>query len=126
MPQPIDIDQDAIVACTALVGRSGAKQFECGYLYDDVPFDEAGWYAQAIFRGVRLIEENHRGPQEACDALARRILTGATCRRCGKLVVLSDGREGCRWRRMGQKWEPGCGLPIDRSIPAPLTGKGPS
>ena len=124
------LDQDAIVACADLVGRAGAHTFEIGYLHDDVPTEEAGWYASAILRGAKIFEENHRGPVEACDALARRILTGAKCR-CGKLVALSDagavayqkvtmadGTEWtakqattagqCRWRREGDRWKRGC------------------
>lgn len=124
------MDDDVILATADLVRRTGARQFEAGYLHDDVPIEEAGWYAAAILKGTKIIEENHRGPVEACEALARRILTGATCR-CGKLVALSDKgavvypgaqmmdgttmtkerarRIGqCRWQRLGPRWVKGC------------------
>jgi len=113
-----NFDQDALTAALDLVGRSGASSIEVGYLHDDVPVEQAGWYCQCTYRGARLIAENQRGPVEATEALARRVLDGATCRRCGEIIRLSDGPKGCRWTRKGEKWEPGCGKPIDFSIPA--------
>jgi hypothetical protein len=126
-----NIDQDAVIAAVDLVGRAGAKQFEVGYLHDDVPTEEAGWYATATYRGAKIMEQDHPGPVEACEALARRLLTGAKCTGCGGLVALSDGGavaaksatmiDGstwtaeearaagqCRWRRMGDRWVRGC------------------
>lgn len=126
-------DEDALVACVDLVGRTGATQFEIGYLNeeDDPAFAKHGarWWAHAKYRGNRIIVEDHAGPVEAADALARRLLTGAKCK-CGKLVSLSstgamfvsehmaDGstwtpgdasRAGqCRWTRMGKRWHRGC------------------
>jgi hypothetical protein len=125
------IDEDVVTAAVDLVGRSGATSLQVGYLHDDVPTDEAGWYAHAQYRGARIIAENHRGPVEACEALARRLLTGAKCAHCSGLVALSsrgaafypgavlvDGSEfaegdararpQCRWTRRGQTWKRGC------------------
>lgn len=123
------VDEDALIACADLIGRTGATNFEIGYLHDDVPAEDAAWYAHAQFRGARITEENHRGPTEAAEALARRILTGAKCR-CGKLVALADdgaiafdgtlvdgsrftveearNAGQCRWARVGARWEMGC------------------
>lgn len=109
-----DFDRDALVAAVDLAGRG--RSVEIGYQYDGAETIAAmGWYAQAAYKGARLIEEG-RGPVEA---LARRLLKGARCRRCGKPVRL-NGERGCRWTRRGDRWVPGCGKPIDRSIPAPL------
>lgn len=128
---PFTMDDDALIAAVELVGRSGARQFEIGYLHDDVPVDDAGWWARALYRGDRIIEENHRGPVEAAEALARRVLTGARCTHCKGLIALSDRAavfypkahmaDGstfteeearavpqCRWRRIGDRWERGC------------------
>jgi len=127
----MNFDDDALVACADLVGRTGAKHFQIGYLHDDVSAEDAGWYAHAQYKGARITEENHRGPVEAAEALARRLLTSARCR-CGKLAALSDAgamvyggahlvdgstwnaedarRAGqCRWTRVGSRWEMGCG-----------------
>lgn len=127
----MDFDMDAAVAATELVGRTGAKGLEFGYLHDDVPIDQAAWYAFAQYKGARIIEENHRGPVEALEALARQILTGAKCNHCGGLVALSDrgalayaastlidgtpwnieqtrDTKQCRWRRVGRTWKRGC------------------
>jgi hypothetical protein len=46
-------------------------------------------------------------PSLAAIALAERLLRGAACR-CGDTVVLSGGDDGCRWRLIGARWEPGC------------------
>jgi hypothetical protein len=125
-------DEQRLIAAVDLVGRTGAKHFEVGYLHDDVPMEEAAWYAHARYRGTRISVENQLGPAEAAEALALRLLTGAKCA-CGKLValsgdgalafrnpVMSDGsrfpldeavRAGqCRWKRDGERWVSGCGL----------------
>jgi hypothetical protein len=127
----VDFDDDAIAACADLVGRTGAKQFKIGYLHDNVPVEEAGWYAHAQFQGARIDVEGHRGPVEAADALCRRLLTGAQCAHCKGVVTISDAgaavyqkstlidgtpwnaddtrrAKQCRWRRMGSRWVRGC------------------
>jgi len=38
-------DRDKVVACADLVGRSGARQFQIGYLNDEPPH---AWYAHAM------------------------------------------------------------------------------
>lgn len=101
------INEDVVVACADLVGRAGASGFEIAYLHDDVPVEEAGWYAVALFQGTRITVEDHRSPTAAALALAERMLAGAVCR-CRKPVTLSDGVEGCRWQLVGKRWEPGC------------------
>lgn len=103
-------DEDALTAACDLVGRSGARQLELGYLHDDVPVEEAGWYATARYRGAKLIVEDHRSPVEAAEALARRILDGGTCAHCHKPVRLDDrlALGSCRWTRHGARWARGC------------------
>ncbi|HYS41156.1 MAG TPA: hypothetical protein VEO01_36540 [Pseudonocardiaceae bacterium] len=132
----MNLDQDAVTACADLVGRTGATNFTIGYLHDDVPPDQAAWYAHAQFRGARITIDDQPGPVEAADALCRRLLDGAKCR-CGRLVTLSDSgavaydstmadgstwtveqarRAGqCRWRRIGARWEPNCPTPPGRT-----------
>lgn len=123
------IDEEVLLAAVELVGITGAKEFQIGWLHDDVPDEDAGWYAHAQFKGARITEEAV-GPVEAAEGLARRLLTGARCK-CGKLVALSDlgaiafdnstmadgtkwtveeaRRAGqCRWRREGPHWKRGC------------------
>ena len=123
-------DEDRLIAAAELVGRTGARGLEIGYLHDDVPAEDAAWYAQAQYQGSRIITENHTNPIEAAEALAVRLLTGAKCR-CGRLVALSDdgalafrkpvmsdgsqftaeqaAQAGlCRWRRRGARWSAAC------------------
>jgi hypothetical protein len=128
----LDGPDEALFAAVDLVARTGATNFEIGYLHEDVPAPDAAWYAHAQYKGTRITEENHRGPVQAAEALARRLLTGARCK-CGKLValsgdgavafrqaVMSDGTSWsldeavsagqCRWRREGHHWVSACGL----------------
>jgi len=130
-----------VIACADLIGRSGARQFEIGYLDDDVPIDKARWYAHAMFRGTRITVADHAGPEQAAMALARRILTGAKCS-CGRLVALredgavafrkatmADGTRWtaeeaanagqCLWRLIGDRWEPSCPVP---AVPLTMPG----
>jgi hypothetical protein len=130
------MDEDAAVAAVDLIGRTGAREVEVGYLHEDVPAEDAGWHAHAKYRGARVGVEGMRGPVEAVEALARRLLTGAKCR-CGALVALSDAgavaypgqplADGtvwdetaiveagqCRWTRMGRRWVSACPEPDGR------------
>lgn len=135
MSPPV-LDEDAMFAALDLVGRSGAKDCTYGYLHDGVPIEEAGWWAHAQYSGARLTVEGHRGPVEALEALARKVLTGAMCVHCRALISLGDGgamvypgstrADGevwtpeeiervrrlpqCRYRRIGPKWVRGCEL----------------
>lgn len=110
------INEDAVIACAKLVGRAGARDFQIGYLHDDVPAEEAGWYATAFYQGMRISADDHKSPTLAATALAERLLRGAMCR-CLKPVSLADTRPGCRWRLVGADWKPGCDVP-------PITVKG--
>jgi hypothetical protein len=125
-------DDDSVIACADLVGRTGATSFECGHLHDDKYVGHTpDWYATAVYRGAKLIAEGKASPAEACDALAERLLTGAQCQHCKGLVALTDAgafayRSGvlatgqrwdasdaarapqCRWTRAGGRWERGC------------------
>lgn len=113
--EDFEFDRDALIAGVDLVGRSGAKNFEVGYLDDDVPVHLARWWAKAQYQGARLQEDEHRGPVEAVEALARRILDGGVCTHCGGRTHLGGAprsmrRRGavCAWKRRGDRWERGC------------------
>lgn len=128
-----DFDEDALVAAVSLVGHAGARDFEFGYLHDDVPVHEADWWAKAQYQGTRIMVEHCTGPVEAAESLAERLLTGAKCMWCNGLVALNsegataypgatmaDGSQmprahadlaalgQCLWQRLGKRWEPGC------------------
>lgn len=123
-------DGDAVKACADLVGRTGAKSFECGYLHEGVPADQAGWYATAVFQGAKITAEDKASPAEACRELAVRLLSGGQCQHCRKLITLNplgamardvtlvggrtwtadeQAKAGlCHWRREGPQWVRGC------------------
>lgn len=105
-----DTAEDVVLAVADLAYRAGASGFEVGYLRDDVPVEDAGWYATAFYRGARITVDEHRSASTAAIALAERMLRGATCR-CGRGVTLADDTPGCRWHLAGQRWEPGCDAP---------------
>lgn len=104
------MNTDTVVACAHLAERSGAKGFELGYTRDDVPIPDAGWYAFVTYQGGRIITEEHRSPSAAALALAERLLAGATCK-CTRPVTVNDTTPGCRWRLVGDRWQPGCNAP---------------
>lgn len=115
------VNDDIVIACADLVGRAGALDFQIGYLHDDVPVEEAGWYAHARYRGARITVDDRRSPTEAAMALAQRLLDGATCR-CRRPVTLTDRRPGCRWQLVGQRWKPGCDVtPLKMTTRGDLT-----
>lgn len=124
---------DPVLACADLVGRTGARQWELGYLHEDVPIEEAGWWCSAIYKGHKVIVMDQPHPVAAAMTLAARLLTGAKCR-CGRLVALSpegavayehslmaDGSTWtvgqataagqCLWHLNGRRWEPSCPEP---------------
>ena len=101
-----ELNGDIVIACADLAGRAGAREFEMGYLDDDP--SAPGWWAQATYRGAKIIKDGHGTPEAAALALATRLLSGATCR-CTKPVTLADAVHGaCRWQLVGKRWEPGC------------------
>lgn len=124
------IDDVAIIAAADLVGRSGARNLEIGYLDDDVPAEQARWYAHAQYRGARITAEDHTSPAAAAEALAQQVLEGGRCTHCGGLVAMSRGgaiahpgamADGsvwteqeiraagqCLWTREGRRWMRGC------------------
>lgn len=113
----MNLNTDAMVALAYLAERAGAKGVEIGYTGDpDGPMTESLWYAHVEYTGARITVENHASPTAAAQALAERLLDGATCR-CGQLSTLSDAAGGCRWQLVGQRWQPGCDAP-----PVPVPG----
>lgn len=130
-----ELDEDVLLATVELVGRTGAKNFEIGWLNDpgEPSYEAHGpqWWCKAQYRGERLFVEGFDRPDDACQALAERLLHGAKCNHCGALVALSDdgafafqtahlvdgttwtaeqasAAGQCRWRREGPHWKRGC------------------
>jgi hypothetical protein len=101
----LHIDQDALDAGIDLIGRTGARSFEVGFVNDTPPHR---WYAHAQYEGARIIAEDHPGPVEAIEALARRLLRDAKCIHCGKIISIMSAPDPnrCRWTRHGMRWTP--------------------
>jgi hypothetical protein len=112
-------DQDALDAGLDLVGRTGAKSIEIGFLHEDVPVEEAGWYAHVQYHGARVTSEDHKSPVDAVEGLARQLLESGLCAFCGERIALADfpGKR-CRWTRNGKQWTRGCEATHTERIPA--------
>lgn len=119
MTGPVDAE---MLAAVELVQRSGATEFEVGYL-DDNPANPR-WWAKAQYRGARLQVDEHPTPSAAAHALAARILEGGKCTTCGLTITTADeierqaaagfspGGDMCQWARFGRHWIAGCVDPI--------------
>lgn len=105
----IDLEQRANAAID-LIGRTGAADLEIGYLHDDVPTEQADWWATARYRGSRITVEHKRSPGHALDSLLARLLNGGQCRWCGRNVTnrKSASPKLCRYRLDGDHYVRGC------------------
>ena len=109
-PTPI---ADPVVAVAHLADRGGASEVEVAYR------DDRGWFAWVQHGRRRIAVEGHSSAVAAAWALAERLLTRAICR-CTKTVTLTGDStdEVCRWRLMGDRWQPGCDV-APLSVDAP-------
>lgn len=125
-----DDGNERLIAAVDLIGRTGAREYQGGYLHDDVPIAEAGWWAHAEYGGQRVIVDNEADPIDATEKLALKLLNGGKCA-CGKVAssdpagimaydqTMADGTTWtkeqqaaagvCTWRRVGPRWVQGCG-----------------
>jgi hypothetical protein len=117
---------ECVLAVIDLGMRSGARNFEVGYLneVDEVPHLVWGpqWWAKVQYRGARLTCEKQDTPALACDGLAHMILDGGTCMHCQLRTTTAQtdmgmflhgrppepGEPVCRWYREGDAWKRGC------------------
>lgn len=102
------IDDQAVAAAVALVGRTGAADLEIGYLDDDVPSEVARWYAKARYGGQIVTVEDQAGPLEAVEGLAFRLIDGGICTRCNRQISRTLADDRCVWTRDGSEWVRGC------------------
>lgn len=110
-----EAERRALVEAVEMVGRTGAKSFELGYLVDDPPPGVANWYASAEYRAGTMTTDLHVSPIDAARQLAELLQDGARCRYCGRRISWGDRpannarrRRWCWWRRVGGKWKRGC------------------
>lgn len=97
---------NAVVACADLAGRTGAKSFNIGYLDDEAPYK---WYAEALYKGARLFSDEYNNPNDAADALARRLLEGGTCTNCKRETSATNAsKRYCYWYRIDSAWIRSC------------------
>lgn len=124
-----DLD-DRAVAAIELIGRTGARDVEIGFLHDDVPSDQADWWASANYRGAKVHVEHKRSPGHALDSLLARLLDGATCRWCGRQVTnrkTGNGPRYCRYVLQGDRYVRGCQTTHqETTVPVPAWIKGGS
>lgn len=115
------------MAAVELIGRTGAAEFQFGWLHDNVPFAEAGWYAKARWGGQMVTAEDHVGPVEATDALASKLVEGGMCTHCFKpMTLVDDDPAKCRWalEQSGRfLYKRGCEAEFPDDGPVPTTRK---
>lgn len=124
-PQSVDVDEmdrpqlaavpepEVSIAGQYFRSRDGEVIHWSPCVHEGVPAEQAGWYAQVRYKGMRVTVEDHRSPEDAARALAEQLLFGGTCR-CGKTVVLDPGavnESRCCWQLIGRTWTPGCNVP---------------
>jgi len=110
------IDASSVRAAANLVGRTGARELEIGYLHDDVPSHLAGWYAIATYKGAKVIVEDQPHPVVALRKLALKLIEGGACTYCLRTVSTRRiDRDTCYWQIINMRWERGCGSGKDES-----------
>lgn len=102
------MNNDRLMAAVEAIARAGADDFELGFLDDDVPMEDARWWAKAQWKGTRVQVDDQAGPDVAAEALAKKVLQGGQCVRCGFTITLDLTGPGCRWRRRDAHWLRGC------------------
>lgn len=102
------MNTDRLNAAVEAIARAGANDFEIGFLDPDVPMEDAHWWAKAQWKGTRVQVDDRPGPDAAADALAKKVLVGGQCIRCGRIITLNTFGLGCFWRREGAHWLRGC------------------
>jgi hypothetical protein len=114
---------DPVFALTHLADRAGARELEVAWTCPHVPNEtddhyclDVTWTASVTYQGAQAQTRGHRTPNGAAIALAEQLLTCSMCR-CRRPVALTDAVEGCRWRLVGEQWQPGCNA-------KPITVKG--
>ena len=117
-----ELPENALLAAIEVIGRSGATQFEVGYLDHTAQSADARWWASAHWNGTRVQVEDHTSPYAAADALARQLLNGGGCTHCGGTITLGPTsrkkrRAGklCAWTRQGRRWVRGCEVAVPES-----------
>lgn len=134
-PLPADLpvapgEEDRLVAAVDVIGRCGAR----GLQLLDLDADESvtridptaartRWIASARFPDGRTLSAASGSPVRSAEGLAASLLHGGICRHCGTLVSLDGCTDpgvlvivyrrgclpaGCRYRREGPRWVPGC------------------
>lgn len=107
----LQVEKEALLAGINLVGRTGAKDIEFGYLDDDVAdWRDARWWAKAQYQGRRVDVENQRGPAQAVELLAKTLCEGGTCVHCGRETTIGRtvSQRKCAYVRIGDTYKRGC------------------
>lgn len=86
MKKPTQDELDALAFTVEAIGRTGAKNFEVGYLDETPPY---GWYATAHYEGAKVFCDEQPDPIAATMGLYAILAAGATCVKCERTVALN-------------------------------------
>lgn len=81
--RPIPLDIQHTQALADLIGHTGADEVEFGWLNDSPPWQV---WAKALFGGRRIYAEHHANVDFALFQVAREVVHGGLCVRCGRKV----------------------------------------
>ena len=90
---------DFVVAAVDQIGRSGATEFECGWLEDD---GTRSW-ATARYRGTRIMVDEQPDIVTAIGELLGKVLFGAECQFCHRTIPF-----GCQRVQVGRRFVAQC------------------
>lgn len=134
---------DRASAAAEIVARAGAGHVRIGFDGPDSHHPSDFW-AEADVAGRTLSSRHHRNAADAVEGLAFRLMTGAKCRPCGRLIQfdgsgaafahfrtnMADGTTWtaaeavdagqCVWHREADHWIRGCET-THPNPPAPTT-----
>lgn len=79
---PLDIQRT--VALFGLLGHTGVKDVEIGYMNEEKPYD---WWAKGNWDGHRVYSEGHLGADDALDEIAKQVIHNGMCVKCERKVT---------------------------------------
>lgn len=106
-----EADMARLHSAIEMVERTGAQNFEVGYLNEDAKrMQDADWFATARFRGTMVKTEHHASPVTAAETLMTLLMRDAKCRFCDRKISWgrAELKKRCLWRQVDGRWLRGC------------------
>jgi hypothetical protein len=72
------------VALFGLLGHTGVKDIEVGWLNEEKPYE---WWAKGNWDGHRVYSEGHLGADDALDEIAKQVVHNGQCVKCERKLT---------------------------------------